>query len=170
MKLLEGMLTCKQVIKDYAFTFYKAALVPAANVYLSLEEDAQGPFLHEAVAALKGPPPAERLPHREQQAAAKVQQQCLESNKSVIAWEPSIALHCCPTDKMLLLPAGCIAGTPHSSCCKRQRSCEAGRRRAAFGQPRGRQQGSQVDEGWRQVASAAACSIGCSTFGARLLL
>ena len=51
---------CAQVIKDYATTFYQAALVPAANVHLALDAGAGRPILRPEIAALEGPPPAER--------------------------------------------------------------------------------------------------------------
>ncbi len=63
-----------QVIKDYATTFYKAGLAPAANVHLSLDAAAgstqEGPLLRPEVTAIQGPPPAERgLPYREEREA-----------------------------------------------------------------------------------------------------
>lgn len=60
-----------QVIKDYAATFYRAGLAPAANLHLSLDAAAGDvPLLRPEVAAIQGPPPAERgLPHREERLA-----------------------------------------------------------------------------------------------------
>ena len=43
---------------DMTFTFYKAGLVPAANVLLGMEGKHEGPFLKPDIAALQGPPAA----------------------------------------------------------------------------------------------------------------
>ena len=105
--------TCRQVIGDYARTFFKAALVPAANVYLSLEADAQGPFLREAVAALKGPPPAERLPHHEQRAAKQVPGKVVkahpcEEHVCTAAEPPIIILAAAPLTRCILPQAAAL--------------------------------------------------------------
>lgn len=53
-----------QVLKDYKTSFYKAGLVPAANVYFSTgEEEAkgrEGSYLRQEVLALEGPAPSDR--------------------------------------------------------------------------------------------------------------
>ncbi|KAA6416558.1 MAG: plant UBX domain-containing 1 [Trebouxia sp. A1-2] len=48
----------KQVLKDLSLTFYKAGLLPAANVLIGVESKHGGDFLKPAVAALQAPPPA----------------------------------------------------------------------------------------------------------------
>lgn len=47
----------KQVLKDLDLSFYKAGLVPAANVVVGMDGQLQGPFLKQHVAALEGPAP-----------------------------------------------------------------------------------------------------------------
>ncbi len=61
-----------QVLKEYKTSFYKAGLVPAANVYFSTgSEDAKGhgaSCLRKEVLALEGPAPSDRgLSQRQQQ-------------------------------------------------------------------------------------------------------
>lgn len=61
-----------QVIKDYSTSFYKAGLVPAANVYFSMGDSSAaahetGEILQAEVLAIKGPPPADRGLHQSQQ-------------------------------------------------------------------------------------------------------
>ena len=66
--------SCKtaQVIKDYSTSFYKAGLVPAANVYFSMGDssaaaDETREMLRAEVLAIEGPPPADRGLHQSQQ-------------------------------------------------------------------------------------------------------
>ena len=47
----------KQTLKDMGLNFYKAGLVPAANVYVGFEGQHTGPFLKQHIAELEGPPP-----------------------------------------------------------------------------------------------------------------
>ena len=61
-----------QVIKDYSTSFFKAGLVPAANVYFSMGDSSAathetGAILQAEVLAIEGPPPADRGLHRSQQ-------------------------------------------------------------------------------------------------------
>lgn len=61
-----------QVIKDYKPSFYKAGLVPAANVHFSMGDEAaaahEGLCLRREVMALEGPAPSDRgLSHHQQQ-------------------------------------------------------------------------------------------------------
>ena len=61
-----------QVIKDLKLSFYKAGLVPAANVHFSMGDEAaaaqEGSCLRPEVLALEGPAPSNRgLSHHQQQ-------------------------------------------------------------------------------------------------------
>lgn len=61
-----------QVIKDFKPSFYKAGLVPAANVHFSMGDEAaaahEGSCLRPEVLALEGPAPSNRgLAHHQQQ-------------------------------------------------------------------------------------------------------
>ena len=53
-----------QVMKNFKINFYKAGLVPAANVYFSTGAESaaehEGPLLRAEVLALKGPAPIDR--------------------------------------------------------------------------------------------------------------
>ena len=71
------------MLKDYKTSFYKAGLVPAANVYFSTgSEEAsghEGSCLRKEVLALEGPAPSDRgLSQRQQQQdrAARPAQVC----------------------------------------------------------------------------------------------
>jgi hypothetical protein len=83
-----------QVIKDYGCTFFKAALVPAANVHLSFEAGVEGPFLRKEVAAVRGLPPAERLPQRQQGGAEQVHLAvlvvCMPGSFSEHGWQMNV--------------------------------------------------------------------------------
>lgn len=48
----------KQTLKDMGLNFFKAGLVPAANVHVGMDSQYAGPFLKQHVADLEGPPPA----------------------------------------------------------------------------------------------------------------
>ena len=61
-----------QVIKDYSTSFYKAGLIPAANVYFSMADSSAaahepGRMLQAEVLAIEGSPPADRGLHYSQQ-------------------------------------------------------------------------------------------------------
>ena len=51
----------KQVLKDLSLTFYKAGLLPAANVLIGTDGLHEGSFLKPHVAALQAPPPARSI-------------------------------------------------------------------------------------------------------------
>ena len=51
----------KQVLKDLSLTFYKAGLLPAANVLIGTEGTHDGPFLKPDIAALQAAPPARSI-------------------------------------------------------------------------------------------------------------
>lgn len=73
--LIFAGLACLQVIKDFSASFYSAALVPAANVHVSLGDGAsqKGQYLRPEVMALQGTPPEARgLAHKQQQNQSQV--------------------------------------------------------------------------------------------------
>ncbi len=63
------------MLKDYKTSFYKAGLVPAANVYFTTgSEDARGhgaSCLRKEVLALEGPAPSDRGLSQQQERAAR---------------------------------------------------------------------------------------------------
>lgn len=82
-----------QVLKDYKTSFYKAGLVPAANVYFSMgseEAKRQGEScLRKEVLAVEGPAPCDRgLSQQQQERAARPAQ---------VWW----ATRSCPVGQML---------------------------------------------------------------------
>ncbi len=59
----------KQVLKDLSLTFYKAGLLPAANVLIGVESKHESAFLKPDVAALQAPPPARSISQTESNGA-----------------------------------------------------------------------------------------------------
>lgn len=59
----------KQVLKDLSLSFYKAGLLPAANVLIGIESKHEGAFLKPDVAALQAPPPARFISQSESNGA-----------------------------------------------------------------------------------------------------
>ncbi len=51
----------KLVLKDLSLTFYKAGLLPAANVLIGIEGKHEGSFLKSDIAVLQAPPPARAI-------------------------------------------------------------------------------------------------------------
>ena len=51
----------KQVFKDLSLTFYKAGLLPAANVLIGLDSRHEGPCLKSEIATLQAAPPARNI-------------------------------------------------------------------------------------------------------------
>lgn len=51
----------KQAFKDLSLTFYKAGLVPAANILLGMDSKHDGPCLKPAIAALCAAPPVRNV-------------------------------------------------------------------------------------------------------------
>ncbi len=80
-----------QVLKDYKTSFYKAGLVPAANVYFSTgSEEAggqEGSCLRKEVLALEGPAPSDRGLSKRQQ-----QQQDRAARPAQVHWATCICL------------------------------------------------------------------------------
>ena len=62
----------KQILKDHSLTFYKAGLVPAANVLVGIEGQYGGSFLQPHIAALRAAPPARSTANLESNAESKV--------------------------------------------------------------------------------------------------
>lgn len=87
-----------QVLKEYKTSFYKAGLVPAANVYFSTgSEEAKGDgasCLRKEVLALEGPAPSDRgLSQRQQQ----------EQQRAARPAQVSLATSFCPEAQVLLI-------------------------------------------------------------------
>lgn len=51
----------KQALKDLSLTFYKAGLLPAANVWIGMDGRHEGPMLKPEIAALQGAPPVKTV-------------------------------------------------------------------------------------------------------------
>ena len=86
-----------QVLKDYKTSFYKAGLVPAANVHFSMssEESASGhgeTCLREEVLAVEGPAPCDR-------GLSQRQQQQERASRPAQVWRATCS---CPEGQMLL--------------------------------------------------------------------
>ena len=60
----------KQVFKDLSLTFYKAGLVPAANVLIGLESRHEGPCLKPEISTLQAAPPARNIARQSSKADA----------------------------------------------------------------------------------------------------
>lgn len=60
----------KQAFKDLSLTFYKAGLLPAANILLGMDSKHDGPFLKPEIVALCAAPPVRHVAHQSNSAEA----------------------------------------------------------------------------------------------------
>ena len=107
--------TTAQVIKDYSTSFYKAALVPAANVYFSMGDSSAvaheaGAILQAEVLAIEGPAPADRGLHQSQQQRDSSQSAQVSPQTS----GPCAFMYCGCIVPMLFQQSSCVIPSSYS--------------------------------------------------------